>query len=572
MQNDPLYTVIDTISYPVQKIPFPAVTVCPPGVDKHAFIEKFLNYVKFQCYNDYEYSENDCLESKEVKESFRFLLEKIHEIALDATLKNISLMSDTELQHELFQYVDVNNGRAELNGTFHKLYGNRFLGITEDFFGKLLYYGTSNRSNHEKTNEQLTSFILDGMGRIHHIENYLKELRDSIVDGERNNTMTSNITTVNLTECIERENCRYWMKLGLAYIDLFELYGKHAVWDLGSMVVYFSHILESKRLKPSKEELQLDSIFQDIFRAVSSSNSKLSAYDIIALLAFDSKEMPNFPTFNSIWNESNSQLIHGKDGKIEFKDGCYIWSYEREWKYYMENPEQLTIPCNDELRVSDSGSEPCCRIKKELDQNIYDIIQMSKYTLYPPHKVDQNEPDPYDLTRRPEFLNSISLAYPLYDNETGITNSDREISEPLIPFCAFDSEWETIPYGRDTVWEGAQTKAVTAYSPYCNSFRPSFTDRGICYSWNSMKPSQIFSESEYIRNTDKIFQYKGNNSSVMKYPNANGPNYGFRFIIDTHTFSFNYKQDSNTNRDVEIVLHEGTELPYFKYNISCLVI
>ena len=104
MQNDPLYTVIDTISYPVQEIPFPAVTVCPPGVDKHAFIEKFLNYVKFQCYNDYEYSENDCMESKGVKESFKFLLEKIHKIALDARLKNISLMSEPELQYELLKF------------------------------------------------------------------------------------------------------------------------------------------------------------------------------------------------------------------------------------------------------------------------------------------------------------------------------------------------------------------------------------------------------------------------------------------------------------------------------------
>ena len=553
------------------------MTVCPPGVDKHAFIEKFLNYVKFQCYNDFEYSENDCMESKRVKESFQFLLERIHKMALDATLKNISLMSEPELQHKLLQYIEVNNGTSEMAGNKNKFYGNMFLDTTQDLFGQLLYYGTSNHSSHEKTNEKLTNFILDGMGRIHHIENYLTELRDSIVDEERNITMMSNITTASLKECVERENCRYWIKLGLAYIDLFEIYGKHKVWDLGSTVVYFSHILEINPWEPSKEELQLDSIFQDIFRSVSSSNSNLSAYDIIALLGFDSNGMkpgflPNFPTLNSIWNESNFRIIYGQDGKMEFKHGCYIGSYQREWKYYMEDPEQLAIPCDDELSVKENKFEPCCRIKKELDQNMYNIIQMSKYTQYPPHKVDQNEPEPYDLLRRPEFLDSMSLTYPLYDHEIGTTNSDREISEPLIPFCAFDSEWETIPYGKTNVWEGTQSKVVTAYSPYCNSFRPSFTDRGMCYSWNSIKPSHIFSESEYIQKTDKIFQYKGNKSSVMRYPNANGPNYGFRFIVDTHTFSSNYKQDSNTNKDVEIVLHEGAELPYFKYNTSSLVI
>ena len=577
MQNDPLYTVIDTISYPVQKIPFPAVTVCPPGLDRHAFIEKFLNYVKFQCYNDYEYSANDCMESKDVKESFKFLLERIHKMALDATIKNINLMSETELQHELLQYIEVNNGTSEMAENTNRFYGSRFLDITEDFFGRLLFHGASNQSTHEKTEEKLTNFILDAMGRIHHIEDYLTELKDSIVDEERNDTMMSNITIVNLTECVNHENCGYWLKLGLAYIDLFELYGNHKVWDLGSMVVYSFHILEINPWEPSKEELQLDSIFQNIFRSISSSNSNLSAYDIIALLGFDSngmkpKFLPNFPTLNSIWNESNFQFIYGQDGTMEVKRGCYVFSYQREWKYYMENPEQLTIPCDDKLRVQQSGFEPCCRIKKELDQNMYDIIQMSKYTQYPPHKVDQNEPDAYDLLRRSEFINSISSMYPLYDHETGTTNSDREISEPLIPFCAFDSEWETIPYGAKSVWDGNHYKKVTADAPYCNSFRPSFTDRGICYSWNSMKPSSIFSASDYIQHTDKIFQYKENKSSVMKYPNANGPNFGFRFIVDTHTFSSNYKQDSNVNKDVEIVLHEGTEIPYFKYSICSNVI
>ena len=147
-----------------------------------------------------------------------------------------------------------------------------------------------------------------------------------------------------------------------------------------------------------------------------------------------------------------------------------------------------------------------------------------------------------------------------------IQNSDREILEPLLPFCAFDSEWESIPYGKVSVWDDdGKTKMETSYRHYCNSFRPSFTDRGICYSWNSLEPSKVFSESDYIQHTDEIFQYTENKSSVLIHPNANGPNYGFRFIVDTHTLSSDYKQDSNTNKDIEIVLHEGTELPYFKY-------
>ena len=203
---------------------------------------------------------------------------------------------------------------------------------------------------------------------------------------------------------------------------------------------------------------------------------------------------------------------------------------------------------------------------------MYDVIQMSKYTQYPPHLVDQNERDPYNLLKNPAFLKKFHSKYPLYDysewktqdNTDHMTNSDREISEPLIPFCAFDSEWETIPYGKTAEWNGEKYETISAKRHYCKSFVPSFTDHGICYSWNSLEPSEVFSESEYIQQTNDIFQYNTNGSSSMVYPSANGPNYGFRFIVDMHTFSSTYKRGSNTNKAVEIVLHEGTELPYFK--------
>ena len=80
-QNDPLYTVIDTVSYPVQNNPFPSVTVCPPGRDRWAFIEKVFNQVKFQCYKGYTYTEQDCIDSQKARLEFQFLLEEIHEKA-----------------------------------------------------------------------------------------------------------------------------------------------------------------------------------------------------------------------------------------------------------------------------------------------------------------------------------------------------------------------------------------------------------------------------------------------------------------------------------------------------------
>ena len=556
-----MYTVIDTISYPVQKVPFPAVTVCPPGTDKYAFIEKILNNVKFQCYKEYGYSEEDCMESQAARESFRFLFKRMHQMALDATLKSIDSMQEAELKRKLLEQLQQRD-------------------IIENYFHQLLSYGSANFSSIEETKEKLANFIMVEMGRVVYIDDYVNGLKDSLKDYEFNDTVSINITIVDLMKCLRREPCGHWIKVGLAYIELFELYGNFKVWDLGSMVVYFSYIIESNTFEPSEEELLLDAHFQDIFRSISASNSNLSAYDIIGLLGFDRNAMkphflPDFTRFKSIWNETHIEFIYGPDGKMKLKKGCYVYSYDREWRKYMQDPEKGSVPCADESRAKEGGFDACCKIKKELHNNMYDVIQMSKYTQYPPHLVDQNERDPYNLLRMPDFLKKIQLKYPLFNNShlkdqnqiEHMTNSDREILEPLIPFCAFDSEWETIPYGMNYGWTDNGYQGETATGSYCKSFSPSFTDRGICYSWNSLEPKKLFSESEYIQQTNDIFQYKTNESSLIVYPTANGPSYGFRFIVDMHTFSSIYKRDSNTNKDVEIVLHERTEIPYFKYTI-----
>ena len=507
------------------------------------------------------------MESKVARKSFRFLFKKFHQMALDATLSNITSKTEAELKHELLHYIAFCKGIKNSVG----------VDIFDSLFSQLLSYGSSAHSSLKRTKEKLTNFILDAMGRLSRKKEYLTELESSIMDEETNNTLTVNMTIADLMECLNTDRCGNWIKLGLAYISLFELYGDYTVWDLGSIVVYFSHIIEIDVVgwpsKPSELEILLDARFQEIFQSLSASSSNLSAYDIIALLGFDSNAMkpdflPNFPELKSIWNETNVRILYTQDGKMDVKKGCYISSYEMKWKDYMERPEKGNVPCEDTIMSQKEGFEPCCRIKKLLGQNMYDIIQMSKYTQYPPHRVDLNERDPYDLSKRPDVLQKMILKYPLYDyNESEIsymTDSDREIVEPLIPFCAFDSEWETIPYGGGRKWVDGRPQLVTAYRHYCKSFSPSFTDKGICYSWNGMEPSKMFSESDYMQQTNEIFQYKTNETRGRVYPKANGPDNGFRFIIDTHTFSSSYKKGSNTNKKVEIALHEGSEIPYFK--------
>jgi hypothetical protein len=42
--SNPVVTTIDTTYYPIQNISFPAITVCAPGYDIWAFLQRYIQY------------------------------------------------------------------------------------------------------------------------------------------------------------------------------------------------------------------------------------------------------------------------------------------------------------------------------------------------------------------------------------------------------------------------------------------------------------------------------------------------------------------------------------------------
>ena len=278
-------------------------------------------------------------------------------------------------------------------------------------------------------------------------------------------------------------------------------------------------LIDSKWGDLSKDEIQLHNFFVDIYRTLTSSNSTLSAYDVIALLGFDEHKMkpyfiPSFQKLSSVWNETNFVSVSGS-----WKLGCYIGSYDGKWQAYIKNPKEESFPCSNRTEVEQGEMTSCCRIWDNLKHSSGYIMQMMKYVQYPPHVVDQNENDPYNYTKRPDFLKQFGFNYPAYEDRN-YSPLTRKIAEPLIPFCALDSQWEKVKYGT----HGREKS-------YCSAFAPSLTDKGICYSWNNIDYSKLFAKSGYTDQTDIIFKYKTNARPVVS-PQANGPNYGFSFIID----------------------------------------
>ena len=402
------------------------------------------------------------------------------------------------------------------------------------------------------------------MGKIQtDLQEYLIELEESIHDPLCNQSMPNNISAIEVTECVNNASCSDWLKFGIAYIELFNVYGGYKVWDLGSILAYFSPILAKNPWSLAPEEALLHNHFTELFKSLTLTNSKLSAYDIVALLAFDENSMkphhffPDLEKLPSVWNETN--YIQTSEG---WQVGCYFASYDREWTAYMNNQTYFNVPCEGENNITQNPRfQPiarCCKFRQEFNENMYEIIRMMKYVQYPPHTVDQSEADPYNLTIQPDFIPSMDLEYPLYNNtEYHYRSSKKAIANPLIPFCSFNSKWDMTPYQTKMYGQPEPT------TPYCSAFKPSFTDKGICYSWNNNKFSNLFGKSEYIDEMTDIFEYRSEDRPIV-YPQANGPNYGFKFIIDTHTFSNKYKTYANEMRDVDVVIHNKGDLPYFK--------
>ena len=560
-QNDPLYTVIDTISYPVQNKPFPSVTVCPPGRDRWAFVEKVLNYVKFQCYDGYTYTDQDCIDSQMARSEFRFLLEEIHKKALDASLSKLSAKNETDIEELVLKYT----GQSEKSNEWDPYH--RFVEYSEKFLRQILHYATSNSSSLTSIENRLVDFIINSMGKIQtDLQEYLIILEGSINEPKSNTSMASNISSTILSECINNATCNEFIKLGIAYIELFDIYGSYKVWDIGSLIAYFSPTLADNEWTFTLKESVLNIHITELFRSLTLSKSNLSAYDIVALLAFDEYRMkprgyfPDFKKLLSVWEETN--FVKKPEG---WQVGCYIGNYDREWNAYMDNQSHLNIPCTGENNISISSgyqsNEPCCKLRQDFDERMYEILRMMKYVQYPPHEVDQTEADPYNQTIQPDFISIMDIKYPLYNNTPKFfKSSKKENANPLIPFCSFNSEWDTTPYQKPN-------KDIPDVVKHCSAFKPSLTDKGICYSWNNDKFSSLFTKSQYIEKLSDIFEYRTKERPIV-YPEANGPNYGFKFIIDAHTFSKEYKRYSNEMQDIDVVIHDKGDLPYFKYDLE----
>jgi hypothetical protein len=89
--SHPIVTTIDSTSYPVNEIPFPAVTVCPNGNDPWAFVQRVANSIAI---------------TPKVRNDFKELF--------DSPIRTIIIMTDLYVKNEVWQNIRYSLGKYPL--------------------------------------------------------------------------------------------------------------------------------------------------------------------------------------------------------------------------------------------------------------------------------------------------------------------------------------------------------------------------------------------------------------------------------------------------------------------------
>jgi hypothetical protein len=272
------------------------------------------------------------------------------------------------------------------------------------------------------------------------------------------------------------------------------------------------------------------------------------------LTSFNGYVEPKFKGMYSRLDESSTSL--------ELYNLVALLRFERDY----ENPfvhEMNSAACENILPMCQSNvsSIPpkldCCCSNRACDygkqETIFNVVKASSST---PHILDFGLSDNVDAI----FDNAIA-AYNKYNLTSHPfvkpNTSDQKLPYilnpyPFIPLCRFQDNWN---------FEELKIRNITPDIPYCSSFRPSFTDDGICYSFNGNTDSyDILKESNFKQTISRVFGNLSTNRSLF-YSSGTGTKNGFTFVLDSHSTTTKFIRGKNGNKIFKLALHSADTLP-----------
>ncbi len=238
----------------------------------------------------------------------------------------------------------------------------------------------------------------------------------------------------------------------------------------------------------------------------------------------------------------------------------------------------LQIDCND---IDENGSNGCYMAPLKT------LLTIMKFNIGQPHMLD------LDLlsVQRGGFINNLTMKYPDLINEI-VDQVDLKLKPlqgkmlfdfdivgnyaPFIPYCNLKNEWSNLPLwgakfdreSDDYYFDEAEKVLLNDFeflNEFCSLFRPTLTDKGLCYSFNSVDSQDLLVDSAYMDNYNKVFElpnagtFNGRNNPYIG--KGLGIQNGIRLVLDAHTLDNLYKVPRKLDTTFQISIQHPKDFP-----------
>ena len=431
------------------------MTACPGSTleaDRWALVEEIFNRVSFTCY----ISRYNCSEEMANRKGFESLISKVFVTLNDniATLISNKYVGDSL---EKLRMLDDSSASWDFSHLIKRLFKEISIEELKD-----LRKNVTSEVKHLLAMASLTDLI----------ENFITP----VFNRDRHNTKTSALSIDIGAAEMEKKK---WTALALA---TRMAYGKSRGFPIamGTFLAHFSrhHGITFYRdahfpffITPMEElDIHLHEVLSELYSNMSNTLMQVSLFDIPSLLgSLKSENYLDNKQFGLPWimQPAYSTLVN-EDCNMEF-----FGKYDQQWRDYLSS--EGVHPCK-----GDEISSCCHYWGRKLARNFKATMSVMRFA-YPQTQSTQDHVQMGDL-----FKNWTTL-------QSRFTLLDPKFYKALLPNHVLNM----FP----SCWEGKRHEMKQG----CDLFQPILTADGICHAYNSLKLSDVFKPSPYLKTFTEVY-------------------------------------------------------------------
>ena len=282
--------------------------------------------------------------------------------------------------------------------------------------------------------------------------------------------------------------------VGLLLLTLYDLHS-HAMPSYGTMLLYFNRLKldnpENQQHNDNRHNI-LRSLTNSVF---GKSGKNLSIVDVLLISKFPAQDITEILDYAEV----GPRHTFGEERFVPSTNCEFIG---QEGSFYGNKSEQsltsgMRLPCSGD----DNDEEDCCELIGSVSNssNIKSLLTVMKYSgnsVSRTHQIESGE---------------MKELWTYMQNRYNLRTEGKLETKIPTPMCSF---------GRDLLSD-------------CKILKPVPSERGICYSYNSLDTKEMFQPTQYVADFDSVFGSWSNSSgSVLDNPGGHGPSKGFQVLMD----------------------------------------